>query len=170
MDPFKKSLLIYGLMIPLLMTTIICVGMNTVQGDIQRQYLQKKIIFDEMMKQEAILKKTTQQQQVIKQELPLIRSYFLPTHITQATATIASQCSEEKGLKLGDLKQIGSSDSTKSASHQLKLLGRSAPLLEILGEAQGIHPALHFDQWSIGLQMDQKVLLFQGTLQLVNIP
>ncbi len=170
MDPFKKSLLVHGFLIPLVLTIIVTIGMNTVQADIQRQYLRKKLVYDEMKKQESILQQGAKQRELLNQELPKIRSYFQPTQITQATATIAAQCSDEKGLKLGDLKQNAASSATKSISHQLKLFGRSSPLLEVLGEAQVIHPALQFDQWSIALQIDQKILLFQGTLQLAGNP
>ena len=170
MDPFKKSLLIHGFLIPLVLTITITIGINTVQVDIQRQYLRKKQVYDEMKKQESILQQAAKQRELLNQELPKIRSYFLPTHIPQATATIAAQCSDEKGLKLGDLKQNATTSVSKSISHQLKLFGRSSPLLEVLGEAQVNHPAIQFDQWSIGIQIDQKILLFQGTLQLAGNP
>lgn len=170
MDPFKKSLLFRGLLLPIFLTLLICVGGQIIQKEIHREFLQKKLIFDEMKKHEALLNLTVKKREIMKEELPRIRSYFNPSEMSQATASIASQCSDEKGLKLGDLKQNGENNSAKSFSHQLKLLGRSAPLLEILGETQISHPAIHLDQWSIGLQLDQHLLLFHGTLQLVTLP
>ncbi|MES2307703.1 MAG: hypothetical protein V4507_02485 [Verrucomicrobiota bacterium] len=170
MDPFKKSLFLFGFLIPLALTLIFSMGMITIRGEIKREFNRKRIVFDEMKREEIALKKGEQDRAILVTELPKLRSYFQPINMIQATAKIASECSDEKGIKLGDLKESGSVSSTKSYSHQIKLLARSSSLIDVLGDVQITYPALQLDQWSLSVQSDQKILLFQGTLNIAATP
>lgn len=171
-DPFKKSFWIHGVFVPLFIVVVICLGVFTAHSEIHRSYRTKKLIYDEMTQQQTILEQNKTQRELLNRELPRLKEYYQSIQMTQATARIASQCSDEKGIKLGDLKELtsASKESAKTWTHQMKLLGRSAPLLEILGEMQNLHPAIQVDGWSLSLQNESQLLSFQGNLQLVTPP
>lgn len=169
-DPFKKSLLIHGILIPTFFGFLLCLISFIGYSEVNRTYLSQKRIYDEMTQQQNILNQNTSQREILKNELPRLKKYFQAQQMLEATAQIASQCSDEKGVKLGDLKETVNPLHPKSPSHQVKLLGRSAHLLEILGEMQSKFPAIQIDGWSMSVQTDQKILSFQGNLHLVSHP
>jgi hypothetical protein len=170
MDPFKKSLLLFGFMIPALSAVALCTGILTIRAEVGREFKRRTTTYGEMKRQEDALKIADRDRSLLSSELPKIRGYFHVNTMAQATSKIAAECSDEKGIKLGDLKEAVTSSNTKTHSHQIKLLARSGPLLDVIGNVQSSFPGVQIDHWSLVIQSDQKILLFQGTLNLAADP